>query len=268
MSDTTKHESQGHLDIEPFGADDDGAIHASESKAPAAAPMTGSAEQLVVKPTPAPAARALEPQAAAAAATVEAPSEPPVILKGVKLDPLSTMSDGMGAVVERNDKAVATADADNEDGDDIQYGGLVGILQKHGKVLGIASALGIAGFVFMPHKAPVAPVAVPVAAPVATAPVTPAQATTAAPGGPDGAVGVTGGVEAHVGAASPDDQARLSAELQADAQAIPPGEQVCSNPHITSFDSMRCGQVGPKLYFQCAPDGRRWDVRKPGCENG
>lgn len=267
MTDTTKHASQGNLDIEPFGPEDGGShTPATATTAPA------SVEQLVVKPTPAPAqaqpARAAEPQPAPATITAEAPSEPPVILKGAKLDPLSTMSEGMGAVVEHNDKAVATADGDrDEDGDDVQYGGLVGLLQKHGKVLGIAAVLGIAGYVFMPHKAPVAPVAAPVATPVATAPVTPAPATTAAPGG-EGAVGVTSGVEAHVGAASPDDQARLAAELQADAQAIPPGEQVCSNPHITSFDSMRCGQVGPKLFFQCAPDGRRWDVRKPGCENG
>lgn len=268
MSDTAKHESNTAADdLEPFGQEED-SIGGIPARATAA-------DILTVKPTPEPRARAraaAQPQIATEQTgqtetfVADLQPEPPVILKGFKLDPLHAFPDG-GAVVEHNDKAVAAA-SDDEQVDETQYGGLVGILQKHGKVLGIAAALGIAGFIFMPRKAPVAPVSAPVAAPVATAPVAPVAGTTTAPVGAEGTVGVTGGVEAHVGAASPDDQARLAAELQTDAQAIPPGEQICSNPHITSFDSMRCGQVGPKLYFQCAPDGRRWDVRRPGCENG
>jgi hypothetical protein len=217
---------------------------------------------------PQPQASATPAQAAAAepvmnTITAEA-EEPPVVLKGIHLDPLNNL--GAGAVVERSDQAVAATDAEVEAEQDAQYGGVVGLLQKHGKVIGAAAVLAIIGFIALPKGAPT-PVA-PVAAPVAVqAPAAPAPAPTAAPTG-DAPVGVTGGVEAYVGNGSPDDQARLAAELQRDALAIPAADQVCSNPAITAFDSMRCGQVGPQLYFKCAPDGRRWDVRKPGCENG
>lgn len=206
---------------------------------------------------------AQQPEAAASTITQD---EPPVVLKGIHLDPLSTMS--AGSVVERSDAQVVAGEGDAEStGEPQQFGGLVGLLQKHGKVLAGAAVAAVIGFALMPKTH--APVAAPVAVPVVTAPVVTAPAP--APVGvvaPNPGVGVTGGVEAYVGSGSPDDQSRLAAELQRDAQAIPTGEQVCSNPAITGFDSMRCGQVGPALYFKCAPDGRRWDVRKPGCENG
>lgn len=148
--------------------------------------------------------------------------------------------------------------------------GYMQIWEKHKTVILAAAAAVVVGIAIMPGKAPiasVAPTAVPVQAPVApVTPVTAAPTAQVAPG--TEGLAMPTGINIHEASSSPDSQARLQSDLAKDAQAIPPSGQVCTNADITSFDKVRCDQVGAVQYFKCAPDGRRWDVLKPGCENG
>lgn len=198
-------------------------------------------------------------------------SERPVTLKGVNLDPLQSFSVDSGLAVQ-SQKELMEIDSNETDESQEHAGfpGIVGLFQTHGKVLIGAIVCTVVGITLWPSKVPMpAPVAAPPVAVTAPAPMVtnPSPAVTTPTGG-EGLVMPTGGIEMHGNMNSPDEQSRLASEMMRETQAIPLAEQVCSNGGITAFDQMRCTQVGQVKYFMCAADGRRWDVRKPGCENG
>jgi hypothetical protein len=214
----------------------------------------------------------------------------PTVLRGIHLDPLNSLGDlelmGSPDVTDSNDEEAARhtaltergehglAETEDEDQDQENLPGYMILWNKHKTAIIAAAAFVVIGVAMLPSRTPTipqvstaAPVATPVpATPVATAPATGVPGAPGAPG--TGMAMPTGGIEAHGISTSPDSQARLADELRNETRAILPANQVCTTTEITAFDQMRCTQVGAALFFKCAPDGRRWDVRTPGCEAG
>jgi hypothetical protein len=214
----------------------------------------------------------------------------PPVLRGIHLDPLNSLGDlelmGAADVADSSDEEAARhtaltergehglAETEDQDQDQENLPGYMILWNKHKTAIIAAAAFVVIGVAMLPSRTPTipqvstaAPVTTPVpATPVATAPATGVPGAPGAPG--TGMAMPTGGIEAHGITNSPDSQARLADELRNETRAILPANQVCTTTEITAFDQMRCTQVGSALFFKCAPDGRRWDVRTPGCEAG
>ena len=164
-----------------------------------------------------------------------------------------------------------TASGVEDDDSDAEDKGIAGLLKKHMKLVVGGVVLTVVGLALAP-KSPVpgAHVAAPVAAQTAPA-VSAAPATAVVPVGAPTAP-VAGGVQppaidiASMGA-SPDGQPRVSLEVDKDFKALPPSEQTCSNPALTSYEQHQCTRYTQQVFFKCTEGGgRRWNVSVPGCE--
>jgi hypothetical protein len=237
----------------------------------------------VVKATAAPAAQPqaqpqLQPQQQAAAGTAQPVFAEPEAAKPINLGAAEEVHFGTedvleGALMTRNERAgaVDVAEAGHADEGESDDKGILPMLMKNYKLVLGGVALAAVGLFMIPSSK----VPAPVAQPVAVQAPTPAPTATPTPGTgldipaqPGGQVATDNpALDIASMGASPDDQSRLSAEMDKDLQAIPPQEQTCSNPALTSYEQRQCTRYTAQMFFKCTEGaGRRWNVGVAGCE--
>jgi len=222
-------------------------------------------------PQPQPKTQADQPKADTAQRAFAEPEPPKAAateIEGVQFDTEDVLE---GAMQTRNQRtgAVEVEQEALDEQENVESKGVLSMIAKNIKLVVGGIALAAVGLFMIPSSKVVAPVAQPVAV---QAPA-PTPAPTAQPGGLD--IPAPGGPVATDNPAldiasmgsSPDDQSRLSAELDKDLQVIPAQEQTCSNPALTSYEQRQCSRYTAQMFFKCTEGaGRRWNVGVAGCE--